>query len=112
MSFNNIEEHNPEEILKIIEEATLENYSNYEIENAFTIALKKYEEQGKKVESENISKEIKPFGWEYLFSQKNFNPLLSSRIRISYITRKEFKVDVIIILKQNIVIYYGIIQKK
>lgn len=59
MSFKNIEEHNPEEIVKNIEEITLENYSIFEINDAFMNALKKYEERGNIGELEKIAKEIK-----------------------------------------------------
>lgn len=41
MFFNNIEQQSPEEIIQIIEKNTLENYSIYEINEAFMIALKK-----------------------------------------------------------------------
>lgn len=73
MVFNNIEQQSPEEIVKIIEKNTLENYSVYEINEAFKIVLKKFEEKGKIAESKKVAKEIKLFGWNYSFDKKEFN---------------------------------------
>jgi len=91
LTFENLEDKNPEEILDLIEKIDFGNLVIYQIQDAFMVALKKYEELGEIEKINELRKEVKIFGMDYSITRKRFIPIVGECIEFNEEEIKYYK---------------------